>query len=416
MAEFGGFGESSSEPSVEAGEDIGLQEVPEAAAEIETVEVPTEVPDIPEETLELGPVGNEGGAVESMPEDDMLEFDDSDDEPIPDIPEESLDLVSESGHLADLEEQDLTPEMNQSDTEEASESDHDTETEVQDEGDTDLVDINNEAVSDVLEEPVSDGVELDAKEGESESGNAIEVEDPVAVGPGGIERPEISRSPERLPEIRYGRDAPPGSGIQPGDSVGDDDVAAIDHTEEAEENVASNETLAEESAIEEVVESEVVDQRIEVDDSEELKFGHLEPNTTYVKNGYEFHTDSKGRVDFVFGELVRKDGLRSTHQTEVGKEGLEGDEGGHLIGTRFDGPPDGFNLVPQNSNLNRAAWKSMEDQWAKALDGGQKVTIAATPVYLDDVSRPIGFDTVYSIDDEWTTKSYYNESSKEQEI
>jgi hypothetical protein len=312
MAEFGGFGESSSEPSVEAGEDIGLQEVPEAAAEIETVEVPTEVPDIPEETLELEPADNEGGAVESMPEDDMLEFDDSDDEAIPDIPEESLDLVSESDQLADLEEQDLTPEMNQSDTEEAFESDLDTETEVQDEGDTDFVDINDKAVSDMLEEPVSDGVELDAKDGESESGNAIEVEDPVAVGPGGIERPEISRSPERLPGIKYGRDAPPGSSPQDNATEDDDDKqpgSQLGKTDEITSNV--NDILVEDKVEEELLEenntkvsatrSESTDE-VERSDTRLLYNGEpveLDPDT------FEYRTESPHREFELYWDIKR---------------------------------------------------------------------------------------------------------------
>lgn len=109
--------------------------------------------------------------------------------------------------------------------------------------------------------------------------------------------------------------------------------------------------------------------------------------------------------------LDLKNGIRSGQQTEIGKLGLETDEGGHLIATRFNGPPDAFNIVPQDANLNRGQWKAMENEWAEALKDGQQTEVIVAPVYADGISRPIGFDVLYTIGtgNKTITKSFYNE-------
>jgi hypothetical protein len=152
---------------------------------------------------------------------------------------------------------------------------------------------------------------------------------------------------------------------------------------------------------------------IHVPDDVELQFDELESNATYEKNGYIYDTDEQGRPAFVAGTLKLEPGERSPQQTDVGHQGLETDEGGHLFATRFDGPTDGFNLVPQDANLNRGEWKAMENEWAEALENGHKVEVAVQPVYLDDSRRPVGFDVLYSIDGQQYTKTFYNESSKD---
>jgi filamentous hemagglutinin len=147
---------------------------------------------------------------------------------------------------------------------------------------------------------------------------------------------------------------------------------------------------------------------------EEIYFDELKPNTIYEKDAYRFHTDEHGRPSLISGYLKLEKGTRSEQQTIVGKLGLEYDEGGHLIGARFNGPSDGFNLVPQNMNLNRGAWKVMENDWERHLKAHERVEVAISPVYLDSSRRPIGFDVLYQIEDEYYTKSFYNESAKEE--
>lgn len=143
---------------------------------------------------------------------------------------------------------------------------------------------------------------------------------------------------------------------------------------------------------------------------EVLQFGKLAPNTTYVRNGYEYATDELGRVSRVSGDLRLETGIRSPHQTEVGKLGLPTDEGGHLIATRFDGTPEGVNLVPQDANLNRGAWKRMENEWATALAQGKQVKVDITVQYPPgNISRPDIFEVKYWINGRKRLKAYENQ-------
>ena len=51
------------------------------------------------------------------------------------------------------------------------------------------------------------------------------------------------------------------------------------------------------------------------------------------------------------------------------------DEGGHLIGARFGGASSSENLVAQDSNFNRSAYKKAENRWADHLKRGDKVFV-----------------------------------------
>lgn len=158
---------------------------------------------------------------------------------------------------------------------------------------------------------------------------------------------------------------------------------------------------------------ELPPETIHVPAEKEIRFDEMGPKAKYEKNGYTFETDELGRPTAVGGHLKLETGPRSQQQREVGHQGKETDEGGHLIATRFDGPPDGFNLVPQDVNLNRGAWKAMENDWAEALEEDQPVEVAITPVYLGETKRPDGFDVIYQIGQDLYTKTFYNESAKE---
>jgi len=67
-----------------------------------------------------------------------------------------------------------------------------------------------------------------------------------------------------------------------------------------------------------------------------------------------------------------------------------------LIATRFDGTAEGVNLVPQDANLNRGAWKRMENEWARALQEGKQVKVDVEISYPSGTtSRPGAFDVTY---------------------
>ncbi|HCF0113450.1 TPA: DNA/RNA non-specific endonuclease, partial [Pseudomonas aeruginosa] len=77
---------------------------------------------------------------------------------------------------------------------------------------------------------------------------------------------------------------------------------------------------------------------------------------------------------------------------------VSGDEGGHLIASIFNGPGEKLNLLPMNGNLNKGAWKSMENTWSSALKQGQMVSVKIEPVYSGSSVRPDRFTVRYSID------------------
>lgn len=146
-----------------------------------------------------------------------------------------------------------------------------------------------------------------------------------------------------------------------------------------------------------------------------LRYGEMDANTTYERNGYTYETDDHGRVTEVYGDLHLGESYRTGHQTEVGHMGVEGDEGGHLVGARFEGSPEGVNLVPQDMHLNRSDWKMMENEWATALEEGKEVTFDTSLGYDGDDSRPTDFIVTYMLDGEPHVRHFPNERGAEPE-
>ena len=141
----------------------------------------------------------------------------------------------------------------------------------------------------------------------------------------------------------------------------------------------------------------------------------LLPNVQYVtENGYRYTTDEFGRISRVeVDDLVLKKGKRNVHSQRVAgreyriteaelKAGL--DDGGHLIGTQFNGSGDLDNLVAMNREINRSGgtWYSMEEEWASALKEvpPRKVTVDIQPVYSGNSLRPDSFEVMYQIGDD----------------
>lgn len=146
---------------------------------------------------------------------------------------------------------------------------------------------------------------------------------------------------------------------------------------------------------------------------DEVRPEGIKPNSIYERNGYEYKTDEMGRTREVTGDLKLEEGERTKLQTEVGHMGVEDDEGGHLVGTRFNGPADAFNLVPQNSNLNRGEWKAMENSWANELAEGKDVKVMIDPVFTGDNVRPDSFEVLTQVNGELTYTSFVNQASND---
>ena len=125
-----------------------------------------------------------------------------------------------------------------------------------------------------------------------------------------------------------------------------------------------------------------------------------EPNTRYIVDGNKIYdTDHLGRVVRVEATLKLDTLDRNTYQQlKAGKQGIDGDEGGHLIASILNGSGEKINLLPMNSNLNRGEWKALENRWAKALRKGKTVKVKIEPVYQGTDIRPIKFKISYSID------------------
>lgn len=112
-----------------------------------------------------------------------------------------------------------------------------------------------------------------------------------------------------------------------------------------------------------------------------------------------YQTDNLGRVEKVESNLSLVKNDRNTYQQCVaGKCGVGGDEGGHLIASVFNGPGERLNLLPMNGNLNKGAWRAMENTWASALKEGKSVNVKIEPIYSGPSVRPNRFNVKYSID------------------
>ena len=137
--------------------------------------------------------------------------------------------------------------------------------------------------------------------------------------------------------------------------------------------------------------------------SNPLNAPKLEPDSLYEVDGrYYYRTDANGDVIQGGGELELTPGARSKHQQcIVGDCGLPTDEGGHLIGTQFNGPGARINLEPQDWRLNRgrgSPWAEMERQWAGALVENLKVTVDIRVERSSPGARPDRFIVSYKIE------------------
>lgn len=75
-----------------------------------------------------------------------------------------------------------------------------------------------------------------------------------------------------------------------------------------------------------------------------------------------------------------------------------GNQEGHLFGGRFGGSQELDNLVSQARKVNLSEFKIIENQWAKAIQKGQKVTVDININYANGSGRPTLFDVSYIID------------------
>lgn len=105
---------------------------------------------------------------------------------------------------------------------------------------------------------------------------------------------------------------------------------------------------------------------------------------TVDEQGRPIHAE--GTLRTVFSELERSDAETQAQRTAADR-GVDGDQGGHLLGHRFVTDQGLKNLFPQNGNFNMGAYKTLENEWAAWVDKGMdvRVSIDLTP---RDADRP----------------------------
>ena len=132
------------------------------------------------------------------------------------------------------------------------------------------------------------------------------------------------------------------------------------------------------------------------------------------RNGYEFQIDSQGKTRRASGPLSMgvQPRDRRAQLAAGGADRRPTDDGGHYVATRFNGPPDSFNLFPQDSNFNRSTYKRLEEQWAKEKRAGNQVKIDIRPIYETGSKRPTHLDVIFTVNGRQESLKIPNEKSK----
>ena len=144
--------------------------------------------------------------------------------------------------------------------------------------------------------------------------------------------------------------------------------------------------------------------------------GHLPPNVahppsleqqafhqgTHVveRNGYTFVIDASERTREIKGTIILAPHQNRSRKAQAAAgrgDRLPGDEGGHYIARRFNGPAEDFNHFAQNGNFNRSAYAKLENTWERATKRGEKVHVTIVPRYTRSSQRPRSVSVMFSI-------------------
>lgn len=145
----------------------------------------------------------------------------------------------------------------------------------------------------------------------------------------------------------------------------------------------------------------------------------LPPNAAIrTAQGFNYTTDQVGRVTNITAKLDSLvQGSSYTQKTAdlVHSLGFAKDDAGHLIGQRFGGPGESYNLVPQHLNLNRGAWNVMETKWQSAIEGGRTVQVEMYIEYGAD-ARPMNFSVYWTDGDIERTVDFMNAAQNSRQV
>lgn len=141
----------------------------------------------------------------------------------------------------------------------------------------------------------------------------------------------------------------------------------------------------------------------------------LLPNVEYHLDGYDYRTDSKGRIVHAGGQLKLSGETRQPMKAKIHDVGRgnekSNDQVGHLKGDRFGGSSDIENTVAMDAKVNQRSYKRIENICAKAIKEGHVVELHTDPKYKGDSHRPSEFRVTYVIDGEKTVVTIKNGES-----
>jgi len=131
-----------------------------------------------------------------------------------------------------------------------------------------------------------------------------------------------------------------------------------------------------------------------------------------VRNGYEYQIDASGRTRRITGTLTMSETQLRSRRAQAQAGGVDrrtSDDGGHYIAARFNGPTEAFNHFAQDANFNRGRYRALEDQWARAKNGGKQVSGRIVPVYDGLSKRPSTINVWFSVDGALKSVRFSNE-------
>lgn len=119
-------------------------------------------------------------------------------------------------------------------------------------------------------------------------------------------------------------------------------------------------------------------------------------------NNVTWTVDSQGRPTRAEATLTElhdgtpRSSAEQRAQRATGHAGIEGDQGGHIIGHRFMPDQGAVNMFPQAGQFNNSAYRTMENEWAAWIDAGAEVRV---DVQLDGYQgpRPSEVDVSYEV-------------------
>ena len=138
---------------------------------------------------------------------------------------------------------------------------------------------------------------------------------------------------------------------------------------------------------------------------------HINTNSEFVRNRYEYQTDHLGRTVSVSGQLyLPPKTSRKMEDISVMWEGhkLKSDDRGHIIGHQFGGSDSAENLFPQDMNINRNEYAAFENQLRGYLEDEKDVYVSFSLRYSDDSKRPDSLIVFYSVDGKKMFKQFTN--------